>query len=74
MTFKPIRLLMHVYLKIRATALVMVMVVGLIGLAEEVDERANEVKAAPAHVEPVEALRRVAHEKVENQVGPGAHQ
>ena len=50
------------------------MVVRLVGLAEEVDECADEVKTRPAHVEPVEARRQMAHEEMQNQVRAGAHQ
>ena len=50
------------------------MVVRLIGLAKEVDERADEVKTCPAYVEPVEACWQVAHEEMQNQVRAGAHQ
>ena len=46
----------------------------LIRLAEQINQRAHDVKSYPAHVEPVEARRRASHEKVQNQVRPDAHQ
>ena len=43
-------------------------------LAEYVYQRADDVKARPAHVEPIEAPRGVVHEKMQNQVCAGAHE
>ena len=44
----------------------MVVVMGLIGLAEQIKERATDVKSRPAHVQPVEAGGGVAHGKVQD--------
>jgi len=46
--------------------LLMVVVMGLIGLAEQIKERAADVKSRPAHVQPVEAGGGVAYGKVQN--------
>jgi hypothetical protein len=51
------------------------MVVRLVGLAEEVDDCADEVKHTPAHIQPVEARwHALPHKKVQYQVSPGAHE
>jgi hypothetical protein len=53
----------------------MVVMVRLIGLAKKVDERANEVKSRPAHIQPIEAGGHgLGHEKMQNQMCPGTHQ
>ena len=44
----------------------MVVVMGLIGLAEQIKERATDVKSRPAHVQPVEAGGGVAYGKVQD--------
>ena len=46
--------------------LLMVVVMGLIGLAEQIKERATDVKSRPAHVQPVEAGGGVAYGKVQD--------
>ena len=42
--------------------------------AEYVYQRTDNVKARPAYVEPIEAPRGTAHEKVQNQVRAGTHE
>ena len=46
--------------------LLMVVVMGLIGLTEQIKERATDVKSRPAHVQPVEAGGGVAYGKVQD--------
>ena len=46
--------------------LLMMVVMGLIGLAEQIKERATDVKSCPAHVQPVEAGGGVAYGKVQD--------
>ena len=46
--------------------LLMVVVMGLIGLAEQIKERATDVKSRPAHIQPVEAGGGMAYGKVQN--------
>src|SRR5687768_13303772 len=71
---KMLRCALHdVPLSISESLMVM-MLVGLVGLAEKVDEGADHVKARPAHIKPVEAGRGMAHKKMQNQMRPGTHQ
>ena len=44
----------------------MVVVMGLIGLAEQIKKRATDVKSRPAHIQPVEAGGGMAYSKVQN--------
>ena len=44
----------------------MVVVMGLIGLAEQIKERATDVKSRPAHIQPVEAGGGVAYGEVQD--------
>ena len=46
--------------------LLMVVVMGLIGFAEQIKERATDVKSRPAHIQPVEAGGGVAYGKVQD--------
>ena len=46
--------------------LMVVVVMGLIGLAEQIKKRATDIKSRPAHVQPVEAGGGVAYGKVQN--------
>ena len=46
--------------------LLMVVVMGFIRLAEQIKERATDVKSRPAHVQPVEAGGGVAYGKVQD--------
>ncbi|GAB2702011.1 hypothetical protein GCM10011495_04000 [Hymenobacter frigidus] len=46
--------------------LLMVVVMGLIGLAEQIKKRATDVKSRPAHIQPIEAGGGVAYGKVQD--------
>jgi hypothetical protein len=52
----------------------MVMMVRLGGLAEKIDERADDIKTRPTHIQPVESGRGVPHEEMQNQVRARAHE
>jgi hypothetical protein len=59
---------------VREVLMVVVMVVRLIGLAKQVEERAKKVENRPAHVQPIKAIGHASDEEVQNQVGTSTHQ
>jgi hypothetical protein len=52
----------------------MVVMMRLIGLAEKIDKRADDVKARPAYIQPVESGWGVPYEVVKNQVRARTHE